>query len=223
MRQVCRIIVVDNVRLHRECLTSLLRLEGFTVECAWNASSLLRLVGTGSVDVIALDSSVPDRETLLDISLDMGRSTKVVVYGLPADQPSVVVACAEAGVAGLHLETESFEQLLAVLSGVQGTGRRCSQDVSALLMSEVYAHARRPVSELAGSVQRLSAREMQVAELLCEGLSNQQIAKRLSVSLSTVKNHVHGVLGKLGVPTRTEAAELLHTDSPRFIRLLPQD
>ena len=49
-------------------------------------------------------------------------------------------------------------------------------------------------------------REHQVLELLAQGLNNQEIAKQLSISLSTVQFHVSNILNKLGVHNRIEAA-----------------
>ncbi|MEM6431792.1 MAG: LuxR C-terminal-related transcriptional regulator, partial [Deinococcota bacterium] len=54
-------------------------------------------------------------------------------------------------------------------------------------------------------VEPLSGRELEVLQLIAEGLSNQEIAERLSVSLSTVKGHNHNIFGKLLVQRRTEA------------------
>ena len=51
----------------------------------------------------------------------------------------------------------------------------------------------------------LSERELEVLRLMAEGLSNQQIADRLIISLSTTKNHVHNILEKLYVQGRTQA------------------
>jgi len=51
----------------------------------------------------------------------------------------------------------------------------------------------------------LSAREMEVLRLLAAGLSNQEIAGKLTVSLGTVKTHVHNLYGKLGVSSRSQA------------------
>ena len=50
---------------------------------------------------------------------------------------------------------------------------------------------------------------MEVAELLDQGLSNKEIAQRLSIAVPTVKNHVHRILDKLHVNRRTEAAARL--------------
>jgi DNA-binding NarL/FixJ family response regulator len=51
----------------------------------------------------------------------------------------------------------------------------------------------------------LTPREIEILELIDRGLTNQQIASRLSLTLHTVKNHVHNLLGKLGVASRAEA------------------
>jgi DNA-binding NarL/FixJ family response regulator len=56
-----------------------------------------------------------------------------------------------------------------------------------------------------GLVEELTARETEVVQLLAEGLSNKEIARRLGVSEHTVKSHVDAILGKLGAHSRTEA------------------
>jgi two-component system NarL family response regulator len=52
----------------------------------------------------------------------------------------------------------------------------------------------------------LSSRELEVLKLIVEGMSNKEIASTLSVTESTVKNHVNSILGKLNVRDRTQAA-----------------
>jgi LuxR family maltose regulon positive regulatory protein len=55
-------------------------------------------------------------------------------------------------------------------------------------------------------VEPLSEREMDVLKLVAEGLSNQEIASRLFISVGTVKTHVHNICGKLAASSRTQAA-----------------
>jgi DNA-binding NarL/FixJ family response regulator len=59
----------------------------------------------------------------------------------------------------------------------------------------------------------LTTRERQVVALIDEGLSNKEIAARLCIELSTVKNHVHNLIEKLGARGRTEAAARMRTVS----------
>ena len=54
-------------------------------------------------------------------------------------------------------------------------------------------------------IEPLTARELEVAQLLAQGLSNKEIAQRLAITLHTVKFHLNGILRKLGVSSRTEA------------------
>ena len=65
---------------------------------------------------------------------------------------------------------------------------------------------RGPRASTAADPAGLTARQLEVLALLAEGLSNAQIADRLTVSAKTVDHHVSAVLGKLGVPTRGLAA-----------------
>ena len=53
--------------------------------------------------------------------------------------------------------------------------------------------------------EQLTAREREVLALMAEGLTNRQIADRLTISYSTARFHVSSILGKLGVASRTEA------------------
>ena len=63
----------------------------------------------------------------------------------------------------------------------------------------------RPVEKPIGLVEPLSEREIEVLQLVAEGLSNQEIAARLYLSLRTIKFHTGNIYGKLGVKSRTEA------------------
>ena len=71
--------------------------------------------------------------------------------------------------------------------------------------SLVNAIGRETVSS-ADLVETLSRREREVYELVCEGLSNREIARRLFISEATVKAHVHHVFDKLGIRSRTALA-----------------
>jgi two-component system, NarL family, nitrate/nitrite response regulator NarL len=81
-------------------------------------------------------------------------------------------------------------------------------DVAAdIVMSTPRRHAasRRSDDDLDGAVEPLTTREVQVLELLAEGLPNKAIAERLGISDQTVKFHVSAIAGKLGAVNRTDA------------------
>ncbi len=77
----------------------------------------------------------------------------------------------------------------------------CTPRIAALLLRRV-AEAAAPRSS---GLERLTPRETEIVDLIEQGLSNKQIARRLSIELATVKNHVHNILEKLEVARRGEA------------------
>lgn len=88
----------------------------------------------------------------------------------------------------------------ATLADARGT----DLDADAILMAPVYEPPVDPDGE--GAVDEpLTAREIQVLELLAEGLPNKAIASRLGISDQTVKFHVAALSGKLGAANRTDA------------------
>ena len=198
-----RVVIVDDARLNRECLAAQMIANGITADAAWDLPSLLSEVDRAVPDAILLNVDTPDSSTLLQLGLDLDRKVRVIVYGLSTDRESDIVSCAEAGVAGLHLRTESFDHLLTLTSS-SGDGRaQCSPEVSSILLRRVYAFAAQANPDATTDV--LTRREIEILELIEQGLTNQQIASRLSLTLHTIKNHVHNLLSKLGVASRTEA------------------
>ena len=194
-------VVVDDGRLSRECLAGQLAARGIPATTAWDVPSLLREVDGATL--ILLNIETPDSDTLLHLGRDIDTAMRVIVFGLSIDRESEIVACAEAGVAGLHLRTESFQHLVSMIDSA-GNGRaHCSPEVSAVLLRRVYAYAAQPNPDATTEV--LTPREIEILALIEQGLTNQQIASRLSLTLNTVKNHVHNLLGKLGVASRAEA------------------
>jgi ATP/maltotriose-dependent transcriptional regulator MalT len=137
-----------------------------------------------------------------------------------------ILSCGEADyLDGLVLAYRVYPQLL-------GTGE---DDVevarvlrAALSMSNDHRLARRAGLELpsevpVGALAALTARELEVVELLSEGLTNQEIAGRLFIEVSTTKVHIRHILDKLGAPNRIKAVlmarELLAEDE--MVRLRP--
>ena len=150
-----------------------------------------------------------------DVRLLSGRVTdirphvRVIVLGASEDDQSAIVACAEAGVAGYHMRSDSLEDLLELIRKVATGESFYSPQVAAILLRQLSALAaqRQP----AARDPALTTRKAQILTMLELGRSNQDIATELSIAVHTVKNHVHSLLTKLGVSTRAEAAALSRT------------
>lgn len=201
-----RVVVVDDSTLTRDCLAVLLAPHYDDVRGASDLPTMVKEVGSSDGNTLVLLNIATHRgPTLLQIALDLSPTPKVIVYGLSEDHERDILACAESGAAGLHLRSESFEHLLDLMQDVSDGRARCSSAVSAILLGRIYIEAAGYQDPGTGS---LTVRESEILALLEEGLTNKQIAVRLSVTVHTVKNHVHSLLGKLGVQSRAEATRL---------------
>ena len=199
------ILIIDDCTLQRENLAAILGGEGrSTLAVAWDLPSMCDALAEMPPEVVLLSMATRDSIALLRAVREACPGARVIVVGLSEDDETDIIACAEAGVAGYHLRNESLDQLLRLISKVVEGESSCSPRVSAILLGRLSALAAQRTPGPRELV--LTTREMQILQMLEMGLSNRDIADRLCITLHTVKNHVHSVLNKLGVSTRTEAA-----------------
>jgi DNA-binding NarL/FixJ family response regulator len=209
-----RILLVDDCTLHRENLAGTLRSKGAaSLGVAWDLPSLVAALDQVQPNIVLVNVVTHDSALLLRATTDINPDARTIAVGISDEDESQIVACAEAGVAGYHMRTESLDDLLLLIGRVAAGDTSCSPSLASMLLRRLAALAseRQPTArELA-----LTAREAQILQMLELGLTNHDIAVRLSIAVHTVKNHVHSLLKKLGVSTRAEAAALA-----RAIRLL---
>lgn len=205
-----RVLIVDDCTLYRDYLAAVVASHGVVAPgVAWDLPSLIAAFDATLPRVILLNMGTRESAMLLRQALKLSPHVRVVVLGISEDDESEIVACAEAGVAGYHLRSESLEDLLVLIHKVAAGESLCSPRVSAILLRRLSALAaqRQPVAkELV-----LTAREIQILRMLELGLANREIADQLCIAVHTVKNHVHSLLTKLGVGTRAQAAALART------------
>lgn len=197
------VVTIVGVRLYRDGL-----------ERAMAGAEAVRLVGSApdvdaaqpvirreAPDVVLLDVAAGD------VAVREVRATApgaaVVALAIAEDEHDVI-PLAEAGVAGYVSRDASVTDLIDAIVRVAHGDTVCSPRVAGLLVQRV---SRLAGAEL-GHEERLTARELEVADLL--ELPNKEIARRLSIQVTTVKNHVHNILEKLGVSRRADAAAVLH-------------
>jgi DNA-binding NarL/FixJ family response regulator len=206
-----RILIIDDCTLYRENLAAVFEMYGAADPgVAWDSPSLVMALDGADPDIVLLNITTHDGISLIRAMKDIIPSVRVIVLGVSDDIESDIVACAEAGVTGYHMRTESLDDLLVLIRRVAAGESVCSPRVAAILAKRLSALAaqRRPprAKELA-----LTAREAQILTLLELGLSNRDIASQLCIAVHTVKNHLHSLLKKLGVSTRADAAALSRT------------
>jgi DNA-binding NarL/FixJ family response regulator len=126
-----------------------------------------------------------------------------------------VLACVEAGAVGYVLRDAGPEDLVGAIKRAADGEALCSPAITAALFHRVSVLASRANGsrEAGGRGAALTAREVEVVELIERGLTNKEIASTLQVEIPTVKNHVHRILEKLGVRRRAQAADWVRATS----------
>ena len=200
------VLVVAESRLYAEALADELNLRGFVAYFAPPAEAASGADGV-LVDVVLVDVSRVASLPLLR-RLAASPNARVVAIELP-EGDGHALACAEAGAIAAVPASATVDELTNVLSAAAAGHAVFAPSVVAHLARRVAAlTAARRSSSLPSGITR---RELQVLELIEGGLSNKEIATRLSVELQTVKNHVHSILRKLDVHRRAQAAAVFRT------------
>ena len=122
-----------------------------------------------------------------------------------AAEDSMLVTATEAGCAGFILKTSPLEELVAAVRTAAAGEIMVSSDLLARLLSRLHHRHDQPSHDL-------TTRERQILELIGEGLTNGAIAKRLFISVNTVRNHVQNILAKLDAHSKLEALSVAIRD-----------
>ena len=205
-----RTLVVSDIRLYREGLADALARGGRceVVASAADVFAALDGVQLHRPDVVLLDLALLDADEAVAELAGTDPPVKVVALGV-REVSSEVIALAEAGVAGYVTRDATLDGLVDVVESVARGEMVCSPRIAALLLRRVAAAG---ATRASADDARLTRRETEIVGLIEDGLSNKQIAQRLSIEVATVKNHVHRILDKLGVDGRAAAAAQVRRD-----------
>ncbi len=205
-----RILIVGDVALHRAGIARLLGpYEHLEVVGALASDAITGEPPEDLVaDIVLID--LPPAEAYAAVpSLSAAYPrARLIALGVPETEDAVV-GCAEAGICAYSTREGCVEELVGVIDGVGRGELACPPQIAGRLMQHVGALAGGPRD---ARLQRLTAREREIVEMISEGLANKEIARRLCLELPTVKTHVHHLLDKLEVRNRTEAANAVRGD-----------
>ena len=208
------ILLVNEIRLMGNVIVAALEDEpDFNVlGCVTSIDEAIKLVNDKNVDVALVSTRLPDQGavTLTKAITELAPETKVLALGL-TEEKKRVLRFVEAGATGYILKDDSLENLIEKVRAARDDKVYVSPKIASAMMerisdlAQVFSNVENSVAEEAG----LTTRELEVLELIGNGLTNQQIAEQLVIEVGTVKNHVHSILHKLNVSSRGEAAAYL--------------
>ncbi|MBA6433528.1 MULTISPECIES: response regulator [Streptomyces] len=201
-----RVAVVDDEALVRSGLRLILGTAPdieVVAECS-GAFAVDTVLGS-KADVVLLDIRMPDADGLSVLrQLRAAPHSPAVAMLTTFDVQEYLAAALRAGAAGFLLKDTDPEQLVRAVRTLAEGGSVLDPAVTrAVIGGYLAAEAEATAAE---AVEALTPREREVLTLLGEGLANPQIAERMGLAPSTVKDHVRAVLGKLGGLNRVQAA-----------------
>jgi DNA-binding NarL/FixJ family response regulator len=191
------VLLVDDHRVFGELLGDALAAAGMEIVglCGTLVEALDAVVATPP-DVVVLDHNLPAGSGAGGVAALKRRAPRARVLMLTAaDQHSVLQEAMDAGCDGFVTKRHSVAAVIAAVEAVLRGETPISPDVAGGLVG------RRPPS-VGGDLTR---RETDVLHLVGAGLSNQDIAGELRISVNTVRNHVQRVLTKLDAHSKLEA------------------
>jgi NarL family two-component system response regulator LiaR len=200
---IIRVLVADDHAIVREGMRMLLTRPGFQlVGEAVDGIEAVRQARDLHPDVIVLDLKMPHKtglEAIREIKRDNPDAHILVLTSFDGDDQ--VFPAIKLGAQGYLLKDSPPERLIQAIREVYRGESSLHPSIARRVLHEISRPTDLPPAE-----KPLTARELEVLQLVARGLSNQEIAAQLMIGERTVATHVSNLLNKLHLASRTQAA-----------------
>jgi DNA-binding NarL/FixJ family response regulator len=195
-----RIVLVEDDPIIREAFTTLVnQSEDYSIEKAYsNAEDAIKNISSDNSDIYLMDIELPGMngiEAISKIKL-VNAKIRVVVVTVYENDELVFKALCE-GASGYLTKNIPPQKLIDSLKELEGGGAPMSTNIARMVVSSFHRNRQSP----------LSARELEVLELLASGKSYSSIADQLFVDKETIRSHIKNIYLKLEVHSKAEAIE----------------
>ena len=195
-----RVLITDDHKVVRRGLRGFLELDPAleVVGEAGNGEEAVAMARRLEPDVVLMDLLMPVMdgiEATREIRRELPEVEVVALTSVLED--ASVTGAVKAGAIGYLLKTTEADELCEAIKAAAAGQVQLAPEAAARLMREVRAPQ---------SPEALTERETDVLKLIAYGKANKQIARELFIDESTIKSHVHSILSKLNVKSRTQAA-----------------
>jgi DNA-binding NarL/FixJ family response regulator len=222
------IVITSDIRIYCEGLGQILAdtQELNVLDIAGNYEAAIASISTCKPAIVLLDMTMAGSCQMARHIVQISPKTKIVALAVSYDE-SNIMQCAEAGITCYVPREASVSELIDAVKEAAKGECYCPPKIAACLLKKVQHLATSATSKYltasgidpqprtnpaSGKKTRLTRREIQIARLLAEGMSNKVIARSLTIEVSTVKNHVHNLFVKLEVHSRSQAVFRLQED-----------
>jgi DNA-binding NarL/FixJ family response regulator len=208
------LLIIDNNRQEAERLA--MRIKGQpgveSVDYATCLGTALDKLDYYNVALVSGELANDEAYKLVKIISRAGNDGHVLILG-SHETSSMIVRFIEAGAHGYICRDIPTEVLIQQIRSAQRNEVNLSPETTALVMHRLAELAAwfEDLCPTPGAASKLTRREREVLHLISRNYTNQDIANHLIIEVGTVKNHVHNILSKLKVSTRSEAATYLFT------------
>lgn len=204
MAETIKILITDDHAIVRTGLSALIEVEPDLdlVGQASNGKEAVEKFQSLAPDVILMDLIMPvmGGTEAIEAIIGLDKDARILVLTSFTDDEKVIQAI-KAGASGYILKDSSPDELVEAIREVHKGEPYLHSSIARILMKDVSSGDAQDSSK-----EILSNRETDVLILIAQGLSNQDIAEKLTVSVATVRFHVTNILTKLQLENRTQAA-----------------
>jgi two-component system, NarL family, response regulator DegU len=201
------VLIADDHAMMRQGLKQILELENdiTVIAQASNGSEAVKLVREKKPDIVLMDINMPGTnglQAIKELKFEKNAS-KIIVLTIHEDR-EYLFKTIQMGAEGYVLKDAEPPVLIEAIRKVYSGQSYIQSNMTKELVKEfnrVTLHEKDK-----NELNNLTAREIEVLELIAEGMINKEIAKQLYISEKTVKNHVSNIFKKLNVSDRTQAA-----------------
>lgn len=197
MSNKIRIFLVDDHDMFRDGVKLLLSSDNIAevVAEARNGKEFLEKVGQINPDIVLMDISMPEMDGIeaSRIAHENYPQLKILALTMFGDE-KYYYQMIQTGIKGFVLKSAGISELIKAITEVSKGENYFSGELLYKLIQNINSNK----GAVNGSSEKLSSREIEVLKLISSGLSNEDIASQLNISLATVKTHRSALLSKTG-------------------------
>lgn len=220
MNKKISVFLVDDHDIFRDGVKLLLSSENVAevVAEARNGKEFLENLGKTNPDIVLMDIAMPEMDGIeaSRLALEKNPNLKILALTMYGDE-KYYYQMIQTGIQGFVLKSSGISELTRAISEVYAGGNYFSNEILYKIIKNVNQNKAEENNPETNPPAKLTNREIDVIKLIVSGLSNEEIAEKLTVSVSTVKSHRSSLLAKTS--SRNTASLVMYAIKNKIVDL----